>query len=389
MGKLIFHDATLREGEQAPGVFFSPEEKLEIAHQLEKLGIKHLETGFPASCESEVQTTKLLARNVKNASLECLSRLKENDIDVSWESLKQAEDPWLLAFISTSDLHMKHKLNLTRSQLLETIASGIRYAKKYFPNIIFGMEDATRSDLEFLTKVVDTAIQSGASCIGIADTLGYSLPSEINHLINYLQKNSRLLNTVDILVHFHNDLGLAVANTIEAIRCGATRISCTVNGLGERAGNAAVEEIATITSLKSDYLGVTTDLAISEINNTCNLVSKFSNIPIPINKSIIGENMFKIESGVHQDGYLKCKDTYQLFDSKLIGKDEVKIVLGKHSGRRGLQYRISKLGITDLDDNSLKNVLKLMKENIKDSSEITDVELVNILKKIGINLVEK
>lgn len=288
MKKIIFHDTTLRDGEQAPGINFDLNQKIEIALQLEKLGIRNIETGFVSSSESDFSAAVEISKKIKNSSIATLCRCVKKDIDISWEALKSAEEPQLLLFMPVSDIHIEQKLNKNRDEVLNIVENSIKHAKKFFPNVTFGAEDATRSDVDYLSKVFCTAIESGANCVSVGDTIGYLTPLEVKNFFSYLNNNvySRY-EGIDYEIHFHNDLGLATANVIEALKYGANRVSATMNGIGERAGNVSLEQVALVLLNKKEELGMCFDLDINELDKTCELVAKHCKTELTTNNSIM------------------------------------------------------------------------------------------------------
>ncbi|MDP2926509.1 MAG: 2-isopropylmalate synthase [Nanoarchaeota archaeon] len=330
MRKISIFDTTLRDGEQAPGNTLSPENKLEIALGLERLGVDTIEAGFPASSREDYKAVELVSQNVKNSYVCALARAKREDIKKAIKSLKSAKKKRLHIFLATSDLHLKSKLKLSRDEALKLISREINYAKKYISDITFGLEDATRSDPNFLEQVIDTAIRAGANAITIADTIGYCIPKEYGKLIRRIV--NLYGNKITISTHCHNDLGLATANTLAGVENGANEIQVTMNGIGERGGNTALEEVVMGLYVKRDYYGCETGLNIRKIFDVSKLVYKKLRRKASSNKPIVGKNAFNHEAGVHQDGIQKNPETYELFPPELIGRKR-KFTYGIHSGR--------------------------------------------------------
>ncbi|OON99791.1 MAG: 2-isopropylmalate synthase [Epulopiscium sp. Nele67-Bin004] len=337
-------DTTLRDGEQAPGYSMNLSEKLEMALQLEKLGVDIIEAGFAIASPGDFKAVSEIAKIVKNTTVASLSRALVKDIDVAAQAVQGANFPRIHTFIATSDIHMKYKLKKSEDEVLEITREMVKHAKKYCSDIEFSAEDASRSRPEFLYRVLEQAILSGATVLNIPDTVGYSSPLEYHKLILGIKENVRGIEKVDISVHCHNDLGLAVANTLAAISAGATQVECTVNGIGERAGNAALEEIVMNLNTRKDIYPYTTNVNTREIYLTSKLLTTITGVKVQPNKAIVGENAFAHESGIHQHGMLENKETYEIMTPASIGLSENKIVLGKHSGRHAFVDRLNELG---------------------------------------------
>lgn len=345
--RIKIFDTTLRDGEQTPGVNLNIQEKLEIARQLERLGVDIIEAGFAIASPGDFEAVKAVAEEVKGGVTVCsLSRAIQKDIDRAWEAVKNARYPRIHTFIATSDIHMKYKLKMTESQVLERTASMVKYAKKYCEDIEFSPEDAGRSRVEFLYKVLEEAIKSGATVLNIPDTVGYKTPTEFGGLIKNIRENVNGIDKVDISVHCHNDLGLAEANTMAAVENGATQIECTINALGERAGNAALEEIVMAINTRKDYYKVTHGIDTTQIYRTSKLVSSLTGINVQPNKAIVGANAFAHESGIHQHGVLSEKSTYEIMTPESIGLKKNRMILGKLSGKHAFEERLKEMGYT-------------------------------------------
>ncbi|KAI7254586.1 hypothetical protein KC345_g11246 [Hortaea werneckii] len=344
MRKIYVFDTTLRDGEQSPGVNLNTREKVEIAYQLEKLGIDRMEAGFPAASPGDLAAVNAVAKAVKNVTVIGLSRSRESDIDAVKEALQGAQDPCIHIFLATSPIHRQHKLRMEKAQVLETAQSAIRYAKKYFSKLEFSLEDAGRTERDFMAEMVAMAIREGANVVNIPDTVGYLNPSEYGAIFKFLKDTVPDIERVQLSAHCHNDLGMATANTLAAIQNGADQIEGTINGIGERAGNTAIEEVALALETRSEFFGAKTSLVLSEISRTSRLVSKLTGMVVPGNKAIVGANAFAHESGIHQDGMLKEKTTYEIMTPETIGLKESKLVLGKHSGRHAFRDKLSDLG---------------------------------------------
>jgi len=376
--KINIFDTTLRDGEQSPGVNLNLKEKLEIALQLERLGVDIIEAGFPAASKGDFQAVKQIAETVKNCSVTGLSRTVKADIDAAWEALKGGAEPRLHLFIATSPIHMNYKLRMKPEEVIEAAVSAVQYAKKYFPIVQWSAEDACRSELPFLARIISEVIKAGAGVINIPDTVGYITPEEYGRIFSYLRKNVHNIEKISLSAHCHDDLGMAVANSLAAIENGATQIEGTINGIGERAGNASIEEIAVALYIRKDHFQATTRLNLEEIKRTSNLVSKLTGMVVPPNKAIVGKNAFAHESGIHQDGVLKEKTTYEIISPELVGVQANSVVLGKHSGRHALRNRVEQLGyrLTDEEVNQLFVRFKALADKKKD---ITDDDLVALI----------
>ncbi len=371
-------DTTLRDGEQTPGVNLNISEKLEIARQLDRLGVDIIEAGFAASSPGDFQAVGAVASAIKNSTVACLCRTVQDDIDIAWEAVKHAVDPRLHIFIATSDIHMKYKLKMTPDDVLQLTQSMVRYAKKYCSNIEFSAEDATRTRPEFLYKVVQSAINEGATCVNIPDTVGYTLPSEYGKLIKSIQQNVTGIEKADISVHCHDDLGLAVSNSLAAVMNGATQVECTINGLGERAGNAAMEEIVMTIKTRPDIFNASTNIDTTQFTRTSRLVSGLAGISVPPNKAIVGANAFTHESGIHQHGVLSEKSTYEIITPESIGLTANKISLGKLSGRAAFEHHLVEMGYT-LDKPALDRAFDKFKQIADKKKTVTDEDIEAIV----------
>lgn len=360
-GLVKIFDTTLRDGEQAPGCGMTAEEKLRVAYQLEKLGVDVIEAGFPASSEGDFQSVKLISESIRSCEIAGLCRANFNDIDRGWEAVKGAESPRIHTFIATSNIHLKHKLGKTRDEVLEIISAAVKHAKRYTENVEFSCEDATRTDLDYLCKAVDIAIKAGATTINIPDTVGYTVPEEFSYIIRTLKEKVESLDKVILSVHCHNDLGLAVANSIAAIKEGARQVECTINGLGERAGNASLEEIVMALKVRHDRNPFKTRIVTEQIYPTSRLVAHVTGVNVQPNKAIVGANAFAHEAGIHQDGVLKERITYEIMTPEEVGIPSNKIILGKHSGRHGFKRRLEEFGYF-LSESDFQRVFQRFKE---------------------------
>ncbi|MCD8508877.1 MAG: 2-isopropylmalate synthase [Bacillus sp. (in: Bacteria)] len=381
MPQINVFDTTLRDGEQSPGVNLNQLEKLEIAKQLERFGVDIMEAGFPASSQGDFEGVRQIARTIKNSSVTGLARATPKDIDIAWEALKDATEPRLHVFLATSPIHMTYKLKKTPDQVLETAVDMVYYAKKNFPLVQWSAEDASRSDKDFLVRVIEQVIDAGANVINLPDTVGYTTPEEFGTLFRYVRENVRNIHKVHLSAHCHDDLGMAVVNTIAAVENGATQIEGTINGIGERAGNAALEEIAVTFNIRNDKYPYTTNLVLKEIKRTSDLVSKLTGMPVPPNKAVVGRNAFAHESGIHQDGVLKNASTYEIITPELVGIKSNDLVLGKHSGRHAFKDKIEHLGY-QLTDDKVMEAFQAFKQLTDKKKEVTDDDLFTILTDI-------
>lgn len=367
-------DTTLRDGEQSPGASMNIDEKLRVAKQLEKLNVDIIEAGFPVASEGDFEAVRRIAKAVTGCEVAGLARANEKDIDRAWEALKDAKKPRIHTFIATSDIHLKYKLRKSREEVLEAAVKAVKHACKYTENVEFSAEDAVRSDPAYLAKVVQAVIAAGAKTVNIPDTVGYAIPSEFGNLIKYLKENIPNIGKAVISVHCHNDLGLAVANSIAAIQNGAGQVECTINGIGERAGNAALEEIVMTMKTRKDLLGFDTKIVTEQLFSTSRLVSQITGIVVQPNKAVVGANAFAHEAGIHQDGMLKEKATYEIMTPESVGVSQSAIVLGKHSGRHAFKARLKELGY-DLSENDIEIAFERFKKLADQKKEIFDEDL--------------
>jgi len=379
MEKIYIFESSLREGEQAAGCGFNPQNKLEIAQQLERLGVDIIEAGFPVSSPGELEAVKLVASKIKKCSVAGLARAVKKDIDACWQALKKAKDPRIHTFIATSDIHIKYKFGKGREEILRMAVDAVKYAKKYTSNVEFSPEDASRTDPEFLYRVVESVIEAGAVVVNIPDTVGYSLPTEWFNLIKSVKENVPNIHKAIISVHCHNDLGLATANSIAAIEAGARQVECTINGIGERAGNASLEEIVMAIYTRKKLLQKTTGVNIKEIYNTSRLVSRLTGIYVQPNKAIVGGNAFAHSAGIHVDGILKNRTTYEIMRPEDVGAKGHKIVLTARSGRHALEDKLKKLGYK-LKDKDFQKMYKAFLDLADKKREIFDEDLKTIVE---------
>ena len=385
MRKIKIFDTTLRDGEQSPGCTMNLAEKLEMAAELDKLGVDVIEAGFAICSDDDFNAIREVSKVVENAKLVSLARCNKKDIDRAYEALAEAKHPMLHTFIATSDIHLKHKLEMTREQVLETIKESVSYAKTKFEFIEFSAEDASRSDKDFLVQAYSTAIENGATTINVPDTVGYTTPLEMAELIKYLKANVKGIDNVDISVHCHDDLGLSTANSLSAVLAGATQVECTINGIGERAGNTSLEEVVMGLKTRKDFYNAYTDVNTKRIYKISKLLSTISGMVVAPNKAIVGANAFAHEAGIHQHGVLKERSTYEIMNVEDIGIPQNKMVLGKHSGKHAFKDRIESLGY-DIDDKALEEAFIKFK-NLADKKKIvtdTDIEALLIGNNVSV-----
>lgn len=343
--RIQIFDTTLRDGEQSPGASMTLPEKIQVVDQLVALGVDVIEAGFPISSPGDLEAVRAIAQRVKGPAVAGLARANKADIDACIEALRDAEHPVLHVFIATSDLHLEYKLNMTRDEVVARVEEMVTYGRQFFERIEFSAEDASRSDWDFLVSVCSTAIRAGASVINIPDTVGYSLPHEYAALMTYLRTHVVGIEQVTLSAHCHDDLGMATANTLAAIAAGADQVEVTINGLGERAGNTSLEEIAMALKTRSDgFDGCTTGIVSEQLVTASQLVSAITGIVVQPNKAIVGANAFAHEAGIHQDGMLKHRGTYEIMDPQSVGWAQTRLVLGKHSGRHGFDAHLRQLG---------------------------------------------
>ncbi len=377
--KIYVFDTTLRDGEQAPGIHLNVKEKVEIAEQLRRLNVDIIEAGFPISSKSDFKAVKEISKRIKDKSIAVLARAIAKDIDIAGESLKDASQPVIHTFMSSSDIHLKSQFKKSREEVLEIAKEAVKRSRKYTDIVEFSAMDATRSDWDFLCKLFEVVIKSGAKVLNIPDTVGYAIPSEFANLIDYIFENVSGIENVIVSVHCHDDLGLAVANSIMAIEHGARQVECSVNGIGERAGNASLEEVAMIIDTRKKDLDVYTDLNIAEIMRTSSLVKSLTGYIVAPNKAIIGKNAFMHEAGIHQDGMLKDRATYEIIKPESIGVTSSKLVLGKHSGRHAFVKRLKELGF-NLEGENLEKAFDRFKSLAEKKGAINDNDIKAIVE---------
>ncbi|MBI2561218.1 MAG: 2-isopropylmalate synthase, partial [candidate division NC10 bacterium] len=378
--RILIFDTTLRDGEQSPGYSMNTKEKLEMAKQLARLGVDVMEAGFPIASEDDFEAVKAIAQQIKGGPIIAgLCRAKDIDIDRAWEALKHAERPRIHTFIATSEVHIKYKLKSTPEEVLEATVAAVKRAKRYTADVEFSAEDAHRTDQDFLCRVVEAAIKAGATTINIPDTVGYGVPWEFGQRIRDLMSRVPNIDRVVVSAHCHDDLGLAVANSLEAVRAGARQVECTINGIGERAGNASLEEIVMGLRTRKDLLGYETGIKTEEIYRTSKLLQSVTGVSVQPNKAIVGANAFAHEAGIHQHGVLQKPLTYEIMTPESVGVPKSRLVLGKHSGRHGFKKRLEELGI-ELADDDLNKAFVRFKALCDRKKEVFDEDLLALVE---------
>ena len=372
--QIIIFDTTLRDGEQSPGASMNKAEKLRIATQLEALGVNIIEAGFPAASEGDFQAVKEIAQTLKTSQVAALCRANEDDINKGWEAIKNAAHPRIHTFIATSELHMTYKLAMEPSQVLEQAVKSVQLAASYTDNVEFSAEDGSRSDPSFLCRVFEAVIDAGATTVNLPDTVGYAIPEEFAELIQYVMKNTPNMDKAVLSVHCHNDLGLATANTLAAIKAGARQVEVTVNGIGERAGNTSLEEVVMSLNTRPNFFPHTTSINTRRIYPASRLVSMITGILVQPNRAIVGANAFAHEAGIHQDGVLKNPMTYEIMKPETIGLNKNNLVLGKHSGRHALNSHIQEMGY-NLSKDELDTVFQKFKRLADKKKSIRDEDI--------------
>lgn len=383
--KIHVFDTTLRDGEQVPGAKLNKRQKIEIAQQLAKLGVDVIEAGFPCSSPEDLRAVKAVSEQVQGPIIAGLARAVEEDIDAAWEAVKGAERPRIHIFLGSSDLHLQKKLRQDRESALQMAVDAVRYAKRYCEDVEYSTEDASRTDFEYLCRVMDAVIRAGATVVNVPDTVGYAVPEEFGDLIRRLKERVPGLDSTTLSIHCHNDLGLAVSNSMAAIRNGANQVECTINGVGERAGNASLEEIVMILRTRHPTYGAHTDIHTEEIYRTSRMVSRLMNVVVQPNKAIVGANAFAHSSGIHQDGVLKDRTTYEIMKPEDVGIRQSQIVLTARSGRAALRHRLEDMGYS-LDEDQFDRVHKRFlnvadrKKEIgsEDLNSIVEIELTKV-----------
>jgi 2-isopropylmalate synthase len=393
MERVRIFDTTLRDGEQSPGISLDVAEKLEIAEQLSRLGVDVIEAGFPIASQGDFEAVEAIARGVRGPVITALSRTGLKDVDRAWEAVRHAEHPRIHVFIATSPIHMKKKLRMTEEQVKAEAASGVARAKTYTADVEFSPEDGSRSEVDFMCEVLQIAVDNGATTLNIPDTVGYGIPEEYAGLIRHILDTVR--GDYVVSTHCHNDLGLAVANSLAAVAAGARQVECAINGLGERAGNAALEEIVMAIHTRGDYFSelsgvrLETGVRTEELARTSRIVSRLTGYPVQYNKAVVGRNAFAHESGIHQHGVLADRETYEIMDANIVGQEAAQIVLGKHSGRHAFGDSLAKMGIR-IQGDALNQAFTRFKELADRKVQITEADLEAIVaEELGTGVVHR
>jgi 2-isopropylmalate synthase len=377
--RITIFDTTLRDGEQAPGFSLTVSEKLQLARQLDALGVDVIEAGFPIASEADAEAVRTIATEVRRPIVAALARCRRDDIDRAGQSVAPAARPRIHTFIATSDLHLTRKLNITREACLEAAVAAVTQARRYTDDVQFSAEDATRSDLEFLCRIIESVIDAGATTINLPDTVGYATPDEIVAFFTAVLGRVPNAGRAVFSAHCHDDLGLAVANTLVALQAGVRQVECTINGIGERAGNASLEEIVMATRVRSDRLPFETGIVSPALYATSQMLTALTGEPVQANKAIVGRNAFAHEAGIHQDGMLKDRRTYEIMRPEDVGVPATTLVLGKHSGRHALQHRLQSLGV-ELSRLELDRLYRRMIALADAQKSVSDAELVELIE---------
>jgi len=380
--RVTIFDTTLRDGEQSPGCSMTVQEKLRMAHRLDQLGVDVIEAGFPIASEGDFQAVQAISAMVQRPIIAGLARACRLDIERAWQALQTARRPRIHIFLATSDIHLKYKLRISRQECLQQARDAVEFAKTLCADIEFSPEDATRSDPEFLCQVLEAVVEAGATTLNIPDTVGYSMPAEYAELISQIRRTAKGAESVTISTHCHNDLGLAVANTLAAVTAGARQVECTINGIGERAGNASLEEIVMALRVRPDRYPYQTGVNAALLYPASQLLSEITGIPVQPNKAIIGRNAFAHEAGIHQDGVLKNPLTYEIMTPKSVGVPESTLVLGKHSGRHALGIRCEQLGHA-YDRRELDEIYRRFVVLADEIKQVEDHHLLRLIREMN------
>ena len=381
MDTVRIFDTTLRDGEQSPGFSMNREEKLTMARQLEELGVDVIEAGFPIASAGDKEGVRAVASKIKESRVAALARACQEDIDAAIYAVEPAAQSRIHVFLATSDLHLKYKLRITRADALQQISGAVKYARKNCSEVEFSGEDASRSDLEFLSDAVSAAISAGATIINLPDTVGYTTPEEYGAMFRFVRERVGDPAGITWSAHCHNDLGLAVANSLAAIAAGVRQVECTINGIGERAGNASLEEIVTALSVRQAHFGISTRIHLDRIYPTSRLLSSITGISVPPNKAVVGANAFAHEAGIHQDGIIKNPLTYEILPPEAVGVPARKLVFGKHSGRNALRVRLEELGYPPTSE-ELNECYRAAMARADEAKEVTDRDLLTIIHQV-------
>jgi 2-isopropylmalate synthase len=372
--RVLIFDTTLRDGEQSPGCSMTRQEKLRVAKALADLGVDIIEAGFPVASRGDWEAVNAIAREVHGPIIAGLARCNREDIEQAWKALREADRPRLHVFLATSAIHREHKLNMAKDQIVRAAVEGVKFARSLCADVEFSPEDASRTELEFLAEVVEAVVEAGATTVNIPDTVGYTVPEEFHEVFAYLKRNVRGIDRVTLSVHCHDDLGMAVANSLAAVCAGARQIECTINGIGERAGNCSLEEVAMALKTRESFFGVTTNIHSNRLYPTSRLVSQITGMAIPRNKAIVGENAFAHESGIHQHGMLRHHSTYEIMRPQDVGLSKTNLVLGKHSGRHAFRERVKELGF-EIDEAELNRLFEEFKALADKKKELFDGDI--------------
>jgi 2-isopropylmalate synthase len=377
--RITVFDTTLRDGEQSPGCSMNRPEKLRLAHQLDRLGVDVIEAGFPIASDGDFESVKAIASVVRRPIIAALARACQPDIERAWEALKDAAHPRIHVFLATSDIHLQYKLRITREECLTQARESIRFAKSLCADVEFSPEDATRTDPDFLCSVLDAVVEAGATTLNIPDTVGYTVPSEFGELITTIRRRVKGIESVVISAHCHNDLGMAVANALAAVAAGARQVECTINGIGERAGNASLEEIVMAMRVRPDKFAYETGIVGEQIFPASQMLSEITGVPVQPNKAITGRNAFAHEAGIHQDGVLKNPLTYEIMTPQSVGVPDSRLVLGKHSGRHALGIRCEQLG-HQFDRRALDDIYRRFVRLADKIKKVEDHHLLELIR---------
>jgi 2-isopropylmalate synthase len=377
--RITVFDTTLRDGEQSPGCSMNHQEKLRLAHQLDRLGVDVVEAGFPIASEGDFAAVKAIAGVIRRPIIAGLARACRPDIERAWEALQDAALPRIHVFLATSDIHLQYKLRITRDQCLAQARDAVRFAKSLCDDVEFSPEDATRTDPDFLCKVLEAVVEAGATTLNIPDTVGYTVPAEFGELISTIRRRVKGIDNVTISAHCHNDLGMAVANTMAAIAAGARQVECTINGIGERAGNAALEEIVMAMRVRRDRYPYETGISGEQLFAASQMLSEITGVPVQPNKAVTGRNAFAHEAGIHQDGVLKNPLTYEIMTPQSVGVPDSKLVLGKHSGRHALSIRCEQLGY-QFDRRALDDIYRRFVRLADKIKHVEDHHLLELIR---------
>jgi 2-isopropylmalate synthase len=377
--RITIFDTTLRDGEQSPGCSMNRQEKLRLAHQLDRLGVDVIEAGFPIASDGDFESVKAIAAVVRRPVIAGLARACRPDIERAWEALRDAARPRIHVFLATSDIHLQYKLRITRDQCVEQAREAIRFAKSLCEDVEFSPEDATRTDPDFLCRVLQAVVEAGATTLNIPDTVGYTVPAEFGNLITTIRQRVKGIEKVTISAHCHNDLGMAVANALAAVSAGARQVECTINGIGERAGNASLEEIVMAMRVRPDRFAFETSVVGEQIFAASQMLSEITGVPVQPNKAITGRNAFAHEAGIHQDGVLKNPLTYEIMTPQSVGVPDSKLVLGKHSGRHALSIRCEQLGY-QFDRRALDDIYRRFVRLADKIKHVEDHHLLELIR---------